>query len=253
MVHRNELVRFLDDLLKPPSGMEDSSNNGLQVEGPDSVNRAVFSVDASLELFERTASGKADFIFVHHGISWGDSLRRLTGIHARRLRVLFTRGISLYASHLPLDAHSEVGHNIEIARRLELTGIESFAEYHGADIGWAGRLPAPVTTAELVSRLNSVLSTDCTVAADSGEEIESVGIVSGGGIDGIADCADRGLSAFITGEAGHTSHHLIRESNITVILAGHYKTEAPGVEAVMSRVQKHFGTGCTFADIPTGL
>ena len=108
---RTDLVRFLDTILELSSWPDDPSNNGLQFAGSGTVERAVFAVDASAELFRIAAERHADFIFVHHGFSWGSGIRRIDGILADRITTLAKNGISLYAAHLPLDAHPRFGHN----------------------------------------------------------------------------------------------------------------------------------------------
>ncbi len=251
-VELSRLVSYLDNLLRTPQGCDDSSHNGLQVEGRGEVKLALFAVDASLQLFETAAAEGADFVFVHHGISWGGSLRRLTGLHAPRLRTLFGNGISLYASHLPLDAHPEIGHNALIAEMLGMVSPEPFFDYHGLKIGVGGALPAEVPLEELVELVEEKLNTQATVFENGGGLVASVGIVSGGGADAVEACADAGYDCLITGEAGHVHIHPARELGVAVIAAGHYATEVPGVEAVMARVSNEFKLECRFIDLPTG-
>ena len=105
MVTLSQLVRHLDETLRLADFASDCSNNGLQAEGKREVRRAVFGVDACQALFLEAERRDADFIFVHHGMSWGANPRRFTGIVAARLRMLFAGNRSLYAAHLPLDAH----------------------------------------------------------------------------------------------------------------------------------------------------
>ena len=112
----SDIVKKLNEKLKLSSFTGDISNNGLQVEGKGEVKKIIFAVDASLELFEIAKERKADFIFVHHGISWGSEPRRITGSVAKRLKVLLENNISLYAAHLPLDAHEELGNNANLAK-----------------------------------------------------------------------------------------------------------------------------------------
>ena len=119
---RDELTKLLDEMLNLSAFAEDVSNNGVQVEGRDEVNKAVFAVDASQALFDEAVKRGADFIFVHHGLSWGANPRRLTGFTARRYRTLLEHGITLYAAHLPLDAAPEFGNNAVLAK---LVGLEN--------------------------------------------------------------------------------------------------------------------------------
>ncbi|NOY82501.1 MAG: Nif3-like dinuclear metal center hexameric protein [Kiritimatiellaeota bacterium] len=253
MVTRDELTDFLDDLLRPPPGLSDKSNNGLQVEGTPEVRRVIFGVDACLALFERAVAVSAQYVFVHHGISWGGGLRHLTGVTAARLRVLFRGDVSLYASHLPLDCHAEVGHNAEIARRMDLERTAPFFLYEGAPIGWWGRLPEPVGPEALAARVGSALGCEVRTYGQRPGLIARIGVVSGGAADAVEEARRLGLDALVTGEVEHAHVHLIKESNVIVLAAGHYRSECPGVEAVMARVADAFDVECLFGDLPTGL
>ena len=70
-----EIVAFLDGIFLTNPNLQDDSNNGLQVQGNPDVEKAVFSVDACNELFEKAIERSADFVFVHHGLSWNDTPR----------------------------------------------------------------------------------------------------------------------------------------------------------------------------------
>ena len=124
----HEVTAYLDEILNLKAFASDSSNNGLQFEGSREVTKAVFGVDACAGLFMDAADADADFVFVHHGLSWGGSLKRITGVDAERIAMLASNNISLYAAHLPLDANPEFGHNILLARILgtESLGVNSF-------------------------------------------------------------------------------------------------------------------------------
>ena len=253
MAHLNEIVEFLDDTLAISSIPDDKSNNGLQIQGGDSVTTVIGAVDGCLQTYEAAAERGADLIFVHHGESWGDSLKRLTGHTAERLRVLFKRDISLYAAHLPLDAHSELGHNARIANTLGLREQSTFAEYAGAEIGIRGEIDA-VSVDDLAALVDEQLSTQSVVYNFGSREIHSVGVISGAGAGAIPECPRLGIDCLITGEFGHTDYHVIRElGDVAVIAAGHYKTEVPGVIAVLDLLKKQFDVTCEFVDSPTGL
>ena len=96
-MQRNDLVKYLDDLLDLAAFSGDVSNNGLQIEGKPEVNKVMFAVDACQQTFDLAVAEQADMLFVHHGLSWGGGLKRWTGINARRFATLFNNGISLYA------------------------------------------------------------------------------------------------------------------------------------------------------------
>ncbi len=255
MAELKEIVGYLDSLLLTNPNLKDDSNNGLQVQGAMTVKKAVFGVDACCALFEKAVEKNAGFVFVHHGISWNDSLRRLVGSNARRLAPLFKNDISLYAAHLPLDMHPEIGHNALIAKMLGLRNCRNFAKYAGGELGVAGEFKDAVSVAELSKIVEKKLGTSCSIMGNVSRPVRKAAIISGGGCrpEGIVEVARQGLDCFITGEGNHTSYHFINEEDVSVIVAGHYATEKPGVIAVMDKIREKFGIDCEFIDIPTGL
>ena len=156
----NEVSAYLNEILNLDAFRNDSSNNGLQFEGSRNVTKAVFGVDACAGLFMDAADADADFIFVHHGLSWGGSLKRITGVDAERIAVLAANNISLYAAHLPLDANPEFGHNIQMARLLGLEKIAPFGWYDGYRIGFAGQLRRMAKVEDVAELLNEKLPSE---------------------------------------------------------------------------------------------
>ena len=99
-----QLAAFLDRELRV-ADFADTSHNGLQVGNSAPIRRICCGVDASAEFFEESLKRGANFLVCHHGISWGDSLRRITGLNYERVSFLIRNNMALYACHLPLDAH----------------------------------------------------------------------------------------------------------------------------------------------------
>ncbi|ENO97160.1 hypothetical protein C667_10140, partial [Thauera phenylacetica B4P] len=134
-----ELGDHLDTLLDA-SRLKDYCPNGLQVEGRPEVLRVLCGVTASQALLDLAVAGGHDAVFVHHGLFWKGDDGRVTGFRRRRLRTLLANDISLFAYHLPLDVHPELGNNAQLARRMGWQGEARFADQ---DLGWIGR-PARV-------------------------------------------------------------------------------------------------------------
>ena len=249
----DKLTSFLDNYLKIADFPGDVSNNGLQVSGKDEVKCAVFGVDACQMLFDRAAELDADFIFVHHGLSWGAFPKRLTGIESARFGTLFRERMSLYAAHLPLDAHKVSGNNIQIAKMLNLKNIEDFCIYSGYFIGCAGNL-AKATEAALIAEKCHKLFPDAEISLLGSAAVKKIAIVSGGGgMDAVVQAHASGADMLITGELTHTMYHPALEYNIPVVSLGHYASETTGPKAMMDVVATEFGIDCHFIDIPTGL
>jgi dinuclear metal center YbgI/SA1388 family protein len=231
----------------------DVALNGLQVANAKAmVQKAAFAVDACLESIRRASQWKADLLFVHHGLFWGRPLA-VTGTHYQRLRALMRADLALYAVHLPLDMHPELGNNAGLARHLELQQLEPFGEYKGTKIGFKGTLPEGMTLEQLVRKCCQGNEQGTKVLPFGPEIIRSVGIVSGGAAEEAYQAIEEKLDLFITGDADHTIYHHCLEGGINVIFGGHYLTEAFGVTLLAERLQRESDLQTMFFDIPTGL
>ena len=242
-----KFVGFLNDYLRI-SEWSEASKNGLQVEGKKEVRRVAFAVDACMECFEKAKELDADMIVVHHGLVWG-GIEYVTGIIAKRLKFLLENGISLYAAHLPLDAHPEIGNNVKL---LEIVGAkpeEPFGIYHGKTIGFAGRLNTSLD--KIVQSIEQNLG-KARVLDFGGCDVRKIGAISGRGSFALPEAAEREIDTVITGEAEHSAYHVAKELGINVIFAGHYATETLGVKA-LAKVVEELGLETFFIDVPTGL
>ena len=248
---RDELVSYLDEYLKV-SAIEDSSDNGLQVEGADGVTRLAFAVDASLAAFEAARAAGAQMLVVHHGLFWSKPIM-VTGIHFRRLQTLLDAGLSLYAAHLPLDFHAEVGNNATLARWLELEGVEPFGDYKGHPVGFAGRLSQPCSLEQFAAQVEQSLGEPVLRIWPFGPgKVRTVGIVSGGAGPLVNQAADAGVDVYLTGEVSHIAYHEARELGVNVIYGGHYGTETAGLKSLAEHLSDRFGLETIFLDLSTG-
>ncbi|MXR51082.1 Nif3-like dinuclear metal center hexameric protein [Halovenus sp. WSH3] len=233
----------------------DASANGLQI-GPDDrvVDRAAFAVDGAVETIERAADRDADVLVVHHGISWG-GIERVTGRQYDRISAAIDNDVALYAAHLPLDGHQELGNAAGIADLLGLSDREPFGTHGGEYIGQRGRFSESKPLSEITEMLSAELDTaDQEVRAlEFGpSEIRDVAVVTGSGVDWLDEALDVGADLLLTGEGKQNVYHEARESGINVVLGGHYATETFGVRALRNLVAD-WDIETAFIDHPTGL
>jgi len=231
----------------------DSSQNGLQFDSTAAEARKVaFAVDASMESFRRAAQWGAQMLVVHHGIFWGVP-QRIVGSLFERVRFLAEKNLALYAAHLPLDRHPEVGNNAGIAQLLGLTDVVPFGTYHGVTIGCRGALAEPTGLEQIVARLSGRQGEQMRTLPFGPATIRTVGIVSGSAARDVTQAISEGLDLFITGEPSHEVYHHCLEARIHVIFAGHYHSESFGVRLLADRLARETGVETTYLDIPTGL
>ncbi|NHN47127.1 Nif3-like dinuclear metal center hexameric protein [Halostella sp. JP-L12] len=233
----------------------DAAANGLQV-GPEeaTVERAVFAVDAAVETIEEAIDAGGDVLVTHHGVSWG-GFDRVTGRKYDRIAPLIEEDLALYAVHLPLDGHVELGNAAGVADLLDLTDRERFGAVGPEYIGLRGRASESFTAETLRERLGDALDTggrDVQVLDFGPKTIEDVAVVTGSGTDWIDEAESKGVDALVTGEGKQKAYHQAREAGITVALAGHYATETFGVRALRD-VAEEWGLETAYVDRPTGL
>lgn len=206
-----KIKRILDWLARELeiAKFDDVSNNGLQIAGPSDVTKVAFAVDASLESVKAAAACGAQLLVVHHGISWGGGIRRLTGGVYNVVKAAMEGGVALAGYHLPLDASRKYGNNYELARYLGLKKLKPAFPYHGNIIGVTGVNPQGV----------------------------KVGVCSGGAGEFAEEAKELGCGLYITGEASWGEVIAAENCGIEMICAGHYATETFGVKALARAIQ----------------
>ena len=214
--------------------------------GPDDADTVVTGVSANLELLERARDANAGLVLVHHGLFWEGQPRALSPAMATRLRTLLSSRIALAAYHLPLDAHPDVGNNALIARGLQTTDPEPFAE-----VGVAARFPGEgIPAADLFARVESLTGRAPLVFDAGPDPVRTIGIVSGGGASDLDTAIAEDLDAFVTGEPREPTMSTAREAGIHFLAAGHYATETFGVRRLGELLEERFGVRHVFVDVP---
>lgn len=251
-----ELSERLDERLGTAEYADvDASANGLQVGPADrKVARVAVAVDAAASTIEQAVDAQADLLITHHGVSWG-GIDRVTGTAYRRVAPLIENGMALYAAHLPLDGHQQLGNAAGLADLLELTDTEPFGELGPVHVGQRGIAPDAYSVDALHNLLAGELphgGEGVQVLEFGPEQIEDIAIVTGSGVDWLEEAAQSGADAFITGEGKQKAYHLAKEHGIHVFLAGHYATETFGVKALQNCLEG-WGLKTTFIHEPTGL
>ncbi len=243
-----DIVSFLDGELNT-AAFEDVSHNGLQVENRGKILRICAGVDASLSFFRQAARRNANLLVCHHGLSWGDSLKHITGLNYRRLGFLFDHDMALYACHLPLDAHPRLGNNAQICKALGLRGIKPFGVYRGNTIGWCGSLAGPMSYERFKQRVQTVFNRIPESMDFGKKKVRTVAVVSGAAAEGVAEAGAAGLDVYISGEPGLVAYHAAQEYGINAVFAGHYATEVFGVKALAALLAKKFAVKTDFIDM----
>jgi len=246
MTHAKILGQAFDALLQPDK-FRDYGPNGLQVEGDRDVQLLVSGVTASRALIEAAIDAQADAIVVHHGLFWRGQDGRVTGWMRERLRLLLMHGIHLFAYHLPLDAHPELGNNAQLARVL---GLQADGRFGEQDLGFVGAGAQTWSGAQaLADHVAATLGRSVICVGDSDRPVSRVAWCTGGAQAYFEAAIAQGVDAFITGEMSEPQAHLARETGVAFLACGHHATERYGAPALATHVAQALGLQHRFIEI----
>ncbi len=242
---RTQLHSYLDELLDA-ARFKDYCPNGLQVEGAPEVHHVVAGVSASLALIDAAVERGAQALLVHHGWFWRGEDGRIAGTRRARIARVLEHGINLFAYHLPLDAHPELGNNAQLARVLGLRPTDTAGEQ---GLIWLGQTESPLTAEGLRAHVSRQLARQALLVGEAGRTVRRVAWCTGGAQGLFEQAIEAGVDLYISGEISEQTTHLARESGIPFIAAGHHATERYGVQALGNHLAGRFGIRVDCVDI----
>ena len=228
------------------SRFRDYGPNGLQVEGKPEVRKLVSGVTASLALIDAAIAAVADAILVHHGLFWKGQDGRVIGWLKARLERLLAHQVNLYAYHLPLDAHGELGNNAQLGLRL---GWVAEGRFSDQALGFIGTLAGAASAQELGALVQERLARRPTVVPGDGRPIRRVAWCTGGAQGRFEAAIEAGADLYLTGEISEPQAHLARETGVAFIACGHHASERYGAPAVAAHVAEAFGIEHEFIEV----
>jgi dinuclear metal center YbgI/SA1388 family protein len=251
MATQSQLVDYCRDLLRIGE-IADWPNalNGLQIENSGAVTKVGAAVDASTRTIDAAIEDGINFLIVHHGLFW-PGLQPVIGSRRRMLERALKHDLALYSAHLPLDIHSVLGNNAQLASALGFDQTEPFLEQKGQCVGL--KIRAQTSRTDLARKLEQSLGGPVKLFAAGPEQTKAIGLITGGAGSEIYTVAAGGIDTFITGEAPHWAAVAAEELGINLFLGGHYATETFGVKALAAHLSDRFDLPWEFLDFPTGL
>jgi dinuclear metal center YbgI/SA1388 family protein len=241
-----ELAKECDRILEAKKFRDyPGAKNGLQVSHSRQIKKIGWAVDADIESIRKAGKEKVDFLIVHHGLFWGSSALDRK-IQVKRIREAKRLGVAIYSSHLPLDAHPELGNSIGLLRALGLGDLKRkpFGLAMGRAIGWKVE-GVKIRISDLGFRIRDLRRSEGekvrrwegVKVIEAGPKIcRRIGIVTGGFGD-LDQVVKAGLDTLITGEADYPTEVKAKELGINLILGGHRETEVFGVRRLVQAMK----------------
>ncbi|MDE3208874.1 MAG: Nif3-like dinuclear metal center hexameric protein [Pseudomonadota bacterium] len=226
---------------------KDYCPNGLQVEGRANVEHIVTGVTANMELLQKAVDVHADAVLVHHGYFWKGEPGNITGMKRCRIGYLIEHDLNLFAWHLPLDAHPELGNNIQLAKRA---GWIPEGQFGDQDLGWYGRIGSIMNAQDFARFLEHLLERPPLLIGDAGRRISRIAWCSGAAQSYFLQAVSLGVDAFVSGEISEQTVHIANETGVVYLAAGHHATERYGIRALGDYLSRTFGLSHTHIDVP---
>ncbi len=230
--------------------------NGVQLENRGEIVKVAAAVDFSRRTVEGTIATGANLLIVHHGMFWG-GLQPISGRFYDCIAPLVRHDVAVYSSHLPLDAHPELGNNALLARELGLEPTGGFARFQTIHVGVQGG--AEIPTRQIIESARRVAKRHggdvIATSSDDSRVTRRWGICTGAGADAstIREALEGGIDTLIVGEGPHYTAVQAVDVDLAIIYVGHYATETFGVRALANYVSSTFGVPWGFIEAPTGL
>ncbi|MDD2933664.1 MAG: Nif3-like dinuclear metal center hexameric protein [Methylotenera sp.] len=245
MVRINELTHYTQQLMQVER-FKDYCPNGLQVEGRAEIRKIVTGVTANMALLEAAYLAGADLILVHHGYFWKNEDARILGIKRKRIAYLLKYDLNLMAYHLPLDAHAELGNNVQLGRVLGILPMRYVGE---SNLVAYGELDQTLSLSAFTKLIENRLQRAPLVIGNPQQQIKKVAWCTGAAQDYMDEAIQLGADVFISGEISEKTTHQALEAGVSYISAGHHATERYGVQALGEHLAEKFNLIHEFVDI----
>jgi dinuclear metal center YbgI/SA1388 family protein len=225
---------------------------GLQVGLPNStaLTDALFAYEVTDPVISEARNRKANLIVAFHPLIFPsvDAItdRTRTG---HLIRELIKNEIALYVQHTAFDTHPEFGTSILMAEALGLSNITTLTKISsnvqlqtnavlfgmGAMGTWSKEKAQSDVLKTVAETFRSTFVRHNAVAL---ENIRTVAMVGGAGMDYYDAARSLGADAFITADVRYHDFHRADHDNILLIDAGHAETERFVTRGMVKAAQK---------------
>ncbi|GAA5158629.1 hypothetical protein GCM10025770_03380 [Viridibacterium curvum] len=154
--------------------------------------------------------------------------------------------INLFAYHLPLDLHPELGNNAQLAK---LFGWPVTGRCGERELVFFGDLPEPAPASCCAAQVAAALGRQPQLVGDADRLVKRVAWCTGAAQGSFEEAIMAGADLYLSGEISEPTVHLARESGVPYLAAGHHATERYGVRALGAYLAERFGLDVMFEDI----
>jgi len=233
------------ETIAPLSLSESWDNPGLLIEPETSqIESVLVAMDCTMEVVQEAIERKVDLVLTHHPLFF----RPVKQIYHSRPDTaaaykLIRHGIGLYAAHTNLDSVCG-GVNDALCERLGVGDVRALLapdeplSEQTQSLGRIGTLAEPMELKAFAAHCRDALHAAVRYCGRDDQVIRRVAVLGGAGGDFIVQAKQAGADVLVTGEVKHNQALDARFIGIGVVEAGHYETERPVLEDLISSLQR---------------
>lgn len=229
----NDIYSYIDSFA-PFNTALDYDNVGMLVGNSKAVVKNVLvALDITADVIKEAERLGADLIISHHPVIF----RPLKSVNSNSIPyMLAQRNINAICAHTNLDV-SPQGVNLCLAKALGLENIYVHSE--GVAVGDV-KADTAYTSEQLAKLVKESLNCNGVRYTNIKNKITRVAVGGGAGGEYIYLAKELGANAYVTGEIKHNYILESHDINITVVDAGHYRTEDVVIDYLVNRLSEQF-------------
>ena len=233
----SDIYSYIDSFA-PFNTALDYDNVGMLVGNSKAiVKKVLVTLDVTADVIKEAEKQGADLIISHHPVIF----KPVRSINSNSIPyMLAQRNMSVICAHTNLDLSPE-GVNICLANALELENIYLHSE--GIAVGNVKNNTA-FTSEQFAKLVKERLNCTGVRYTDIKNKITRVAVGGGACGEYIYLAKELGANAFVTGEIKHNYILESHDIDLTVVDAGHYRTEDIVIEYLVDKLSKKFPQVC---------
>lgn len=234
MTKIKDIMSFFEEFAPLNTAM-DFDNSGLLVGSPEAqVTDVLVSLDITPEVVHEAEQLGCQLIISHHPVIF-NPIKRLDASSAAYM--LASKSISALCMHTNLDLSVEFGVNLCLAQAI---GVKNTRLCDEGECLFLGELDEELSMCEFAQRVKESLNCNGLRYSDCGKKVRKIAVSSGSGGSNVYAAKNIKADALVTGEI---KHHEINDAyflGLSVVDAGHFKTEDVVISPLCRKLAARF-------------
>ncbi len=225
--------------LAPLSLQLDYDNSGLLIGCRDDyIRKILLSLDITEDVVKEAMEQKANLIISHHPVIFHPLKDLSDRPENRKLFLMLKNNISAICMHTNLDI-AEGGVNDVL---LDCFSAKKISVLSADGCGRIGELDREYVFSDFLQICKRVLKANGLRYTCSGNSVRRIAVMGGFGAYAIYDAYKQGCDTYITGDLRYHDFLLAAELKMNLIDGGHFCTEDPVIDMLISELKYRFDT-----------